>query len=625
MLQPTQEGNRSELERWFTPDTDVATQTSRGLRLVESLQDPRALSTVADVMARGGKGADKAAEVFQSLLPFAGTAELEAVKGRLARSGDAKMTEALTKVDSTLAERQNGVAPRAPEHSGAAVHLKEAANGLVDFGYDMTVGTAKQIIDDPLRFPTRMAAGMVTSLKNALSQSGGAIMGLATAGAYGSYGAQMTAELANTATWASGIAKTRRTNMHADKFGELHKVTKDGFARTMQAYEEIHRKPLVTQKIAKTLHLDMKTATPMKALGRMESAMRDTKNKLWYGTDLIYEADKAPKRGTIRKGAVWKDQGYEPVKVGKGKVIGTENQRLYNMMDSKWMEYKVATGAMKEAMAPTVLAGDFIKEMGLKIPRNKAQRAVFLEQLQTKLNERFPNGYFVKGIQDFNTGGNLPTNKTAFRTMYEGYHKEFVPYVKKVGENQDLLRTHPFQAGRMLNDLLKDPSSVIIQERMNLKKWTNKDLPIHKQPFNEFRVHVVHGKVVPGASSHRWSLLKNITDRKTLHGAEKFAQEVFDKMDDKYKKNMAYSPDIVQQADGSFKLIELNVGGNSGFLHRNPLAANKMVEAVTGRETNALYAARRLGYSAVASTVVATHQQHERVQDAPELPQAADQ
>ena len=52
----------------------------------------------------------------------------------------------------------------------------------------------------------------------------------------------------------------------------------------------------------------------------------------------------------------------------------------------------------------------------------------------------------------------------------------------------------------------------------------------------------------------------------------------------------------------------MNVGGNSGFLHRNPLAANKMVEAVTGRETNGLYVARRLGYSAVASTVLRTTQ-----------------
>jgi hypothetical protein len=618
---PKKSGFGAELERLVTPDADVVTQTERGLRLIEDLQDPRALPAVLGVMERGGETADKAADVFKNLLPFADADALSEIQGRLGGAKDGKLAGAQSQIAETLTQRQQGVAAKVSDHSGLGIHFREAAHGVLDMGYDLTVGTVKQAWDDPLRFVPRMAAGMVTSFNNAVKNSGGAIVGLVTAGAYGSFGSQMTQELANSATWASGFTKGRRTNMHAEKFGELHKVTKEGFARTMQAYEEIHRNPVVTTKIAKSLHLNMKTASSMKALGRLESAMRDAKHKLWYGTEIIYEADKPQKKGTIRKGAVWRDQGYESVKVGKGKVIGTENVRLYNKMDSKWMEYKVATGAMKNAMAPTVLGSEFIKEMGLKIPRNKAERAVFLEKLQAKLDEKFPKGYFVKGIQDFNTGGNLPTNKVNFRKMYEGYHKEFVPYEKKVGQNQDLLRAHPFQSGRMLNDLLTNPESVIIQERMDLKKWTEKKLPIHKQPFQEFRVHVVHGKVVPGASSHRWSLLKNLTDRKALHGAEKFAQDLFDNVPDNIKKNMAYSPDIVQMTDGSFKVIELNVGGNSGFLHRNPLAANKMVEAVTGRETNALYTARRLGYSAVASTVVATHQQHERVQDAKPLPE----
>lgn len=614
---PKGTGVKAELERLVTPDADVATQTERGLRLIADLQDPRALPAVLDVVQRGGETADKAADVFQGLLPFADAETLGHLQDRIVDTKDATLTTAKHLVDRTLTERRQGVAPQVSDHSGMGVHFREAARGLVDFGYDITVGTVKQAWDDPLRFVPRMAAGVVTSFHNAVKNSGGAIVGLATAGAYGSFGAQMTQELANSATWASGFAKTRKTTMHAERFGEMHKVTKDGFVRAMQCWDEIHKKPILTERLAKSLHVSGKTLAPV---GKLESYLRDTKNKLWYGTELIYEADKPQKKGQIRKGAVWKDQGWEKTRVEPGKTFGSENQKLYNRLDNKWAEYEVVSGAMPEGMAKTVRGGDFLKQQNLKIPRSKAARAAFLDKLQAKLNETFPKGYFVKGVQDFNTGGNLPTNKVNFRTMYEGYHEKFVPYEQKVGPNQDLLRAHPFQAGRMLNDLLTDPNSVVIQERMDLKKWTNKELPIHKQPFNEFRVHVVRGQVVPGASSHRWSLLKNLTDRKTMHGAEKFTQDLFDKIPGKIKDNMAFAPDIVQMADGSFKVIELNVGGNSGFLHRNPLAANKMVEAVTGRETNALYTVRRLGYGVAASTVVATHQDHQRVQDAPPLP-----
>jgi hypothetical protein len=628
MVEPAPEGKRSQLDRLVTPDADVATQTERGLRLIEDLQDPRALPTVLGIIERGGETAARASAVFKGLLPFAGATDLEAVQSRLskasgnalANAADNALAKAKNQVDQTLNERTRGVGPKAPERSGAEIHWREAGRGLVDFGYDMTVGTAKQVMDDPLRFVPRMAAGVVTSFHSAVKNSGGAIMGLATAGAYGSYGAQMTQELANSATWASGFSKGRRTKMHADKFADVHKVTKDGFARAMQCWDDVHKKPILTERLAKSLHVKGETLKP---IAKLESHLRDTKNKLWYGTEIIYEADAPQKKGTVRKGAVWKDQGWEPTKVKEGHTLGTENQALYDALDNKWAEYDVVSKAMPEAMAPTVLAKNFIEEMGLKVPRNKADRAVFLESLEAKLHERFPKGFFVKGVQDFNTGGNLPTNKSNFRALYEGYHREFVPFEKKVGPNQDLLRSHPFQGGRMLNDMLKNPESVVIQERMDLKKWTKKELPIHKQPFQEFRVHVVRGQVVPGASSHRWSLAKTMLDRKNMKGAEAFTQQLFDKLPDNIKKNMAFSPDIVQMADGSFKVIELNVGGNSGFLHRNPLAANKMVEAVTGRETNGLYLARRLGYSAVASTLVATHQQHARVQDAPELPKPA--
>ncbi|MBC7545952.1 MAG: ATP-grasp domain-containing protein, partial [Candidatus Sericytochromatia bacterium] len=554
--------------------------------------------------------AAEAGTVFQELLPFADAGTLQGLQGGLTTAADGALGQARTQVDHALSQRSQGQAAKAPEHSGAAIHWREAGRGVIDFAQDMTVGTFHQVVNDPLRFPTRMIAGMAISLHSAIKDSGGALVGLASAGAYGSFGAQMTQELANSATWVAGFAKPRRTNLHPE-FAETQKVTKNGFARAMHCWDDIHKNPVTTQKLAKSLSLGEGMA---KRLGNFESRVRDGKNKLWYGTEIIYQGEKQ-KRGEVRQGAVWKDQGWEPVKVEKGHTLGTENQKLYDALDNKWSEYELVHKADPSAMAKTVLAKDVIKELGLKIPTTKTGQAKFLTKFQAALDQKFPNGFFVKGVQDFNTGGNLPTNKSNFKTLYEGYHREFIPDAKKVNGEQSIMRAHPFHAGRMLDDLLRDPESVVIQERMNLKRYTKKELPIDVQPFQEFRVHVVRGQVVPGASSHRWGVMRTVLDRKDMHKAEAFTQALFDKLPAKAKKNMAFSPDIVKLEDGSFKLIELNVGGNSGFLHRNPLAANKMVEAVTGRETNGLYVARRLGYSAVASTVVATHQEHVRAQD----------
>jgi hypothetical protein len=602
---------------WFTPAADVGTQQSRGLRLAADLQDPRALTMIQPLLSQSGDVGAKAAETFKDLLPFADEATLAQLQSALKADRSPAATKALSAVDSTLAQRRQGVAAQAPTHSGAGVHFREAARGLGDMAYDMTVGTLKQVKHDPLHFPTQFAGGMVTSLKNAFSHTGGAIVGLASGGRYGSFGAQMTQELGNAAMWGSGFAKPRKTSLYP-QFAEVQKGAKEGFYRDLSSHGQfIPADPVVTNKVARSLHLPQ---TVSHAMGRAERGAMKSAMSFVYGTEVILPGEAKQVKGTI-----WRRSGEELSTADH--IIGTENKAVNDLFANKWQEFQILDGAVKGSMPETHLAKNLVAELGLELPKTMADRPAFVEKLQAKLNEKFPQGYFLKGVRDYNTGGNLPTNKTKFAEAYQGFVKEYQPLVEKLRKDhpnddlQPMLNNHPFQSGRTLHALMENPESVIIQEKLPLKKFTKKNLPLNKQPFQEFRVHTVKGQVIPGGSAHRWSDMHTITDRKTMKAAEAFVQTVMDKLPDEVKKKAALSPDVVQLEDGSFKIIEMNAGGDSGFLH--PVTegmpifkpAHNMVEAVTGRETDLMYLARRSKISLAVAATGATHQQHARVQD----------
>jgi hypothetical protein len=597
------------------PTLDAGTQQRRGLRLAAELQDGRALPLLLPMLQ--GKASAEARQVIQALLPYADGATLAQVQGDLRRT--APTDSLLQAIDQAVTERQSGKAARRPERSGLQVHLSEAAHGVVDMGYDMTVGMAKQVLRDPLRFPTQMIAGMGMSLHNALRHTGGAALGLVSGGRFGSFGAQMTAELTNAGMWASGFAAPRKKGMHRE-FADVQAMTKEGFVRDLSSHGQfIPTAAAMSSKIRAATHLPQVAA---EKVGGVAHKGAKKAIEFVYGTEVILPGEKTHVQGTV-----WRRTGEEASTATH--VIGTESKALNDLFANKWQEYQILNSAVKGSMPETHLATTMLKDLGLELPKTPAERAVFVERLQTKLNERFPQGYFLKGVRDYNTGGNLPTNKTDFSRAYKGFIEEYKPLYEKLRkENPDhdlqpQLSGHPFQSGRTLEALMDNPESVIVQEKLPLKKYTQKQLPLNEQPFQEFRVHTVKGKVIPGGSSHRWSDLHNITDRKTMLQAEAFVQKVFDQLPDEIKKGTALSPDVVQLQDGSFRIIEMNAGGDSGFLH--PIStglpvfapAHKLVEAVTGRETALHGTVRGALISVGASTLVATHQERARVQDNP--------
>jgi hypothetical protein len=602
---------------WFTPAADVGTQQSRGLRLAADLQDPRALTMIQPLLSQSGDVGAKAAETFKDLLPFADEATLAQLQTALQADRSPAGTKALSAVESTLAQRHQGVAAQAPTHSGAGVHFREAARGLGDMAYDMTIGTVKQVKNDPLHFPTQFVGGMVTSLKNAFSNTGGAIVGLASGGRYGSYGAQMTQELGNAAMWSSGFTAKRKTNLYPE-FKDMQDAAGHKFVRDMSAWGEfIPAEPAVAKKLQKALRLPDGVTT---RLGKVERSAIKGSMSFVYGAEVILPGERRDIAG-----AIWKEKGTEAT---TGKLtLGCVDKTAYDMFNNKWTEYSIVNKVAPGAMAETHLAKNLIKELGLELPKTPAEAPAFMEALQAKLNAKFPKGFFIKGVADYNTGGNLITNKANFVESLNGYHNEFKPYVAEMAKKfpdadlQPKINGHKYMSGRTLQAIIDNPETVIIQEKMALSKFTNKKLPINKQPFNEFRVHTVKGKVVPNASAHRWSDVQTYTQKKNRMAAEAWLQTVMDKMPKEITDATALSPDVAMLEDGSFKILEMNAGGDSGFLH--PVSgglpmtrmAHNLSEMVSGQETSLHLLQRRAKISTAVAAFGATHQQHARVQD----------
>jgi hypothetical protein len=604
MLAPA-EDTRSTFERWTQPKPNAVTQTKRALRLISDMQAPEALPAVLQVIARHDGASAKALETFKALLPYAGEADLIQLSSSLAalpEQGDVAAAKA--DLHQATESRRAGVAPLASDRSLAALHWRDAGRGVLDFVGDMTVGTVEQIIDDPLHFPTQMIWGIGASFAHAGKDAGSSLLGLVSAGRYGGFGAQMTQSMGNAMTWASGFSSPRKTNLHP-QFAEVQAMTKEGFARDLGSRAQ-YVKPGPT--VSQWLH--HKAGIPTAITGQLGKAEQHVKHgiaKLWYGTDAILPGETGK-----RAGAIWKDLGDEPMKADH--VLGSASKEMFEYFSNKYNEASTINQHSPGAMPETVLGKTMFEELGLKPPKDASQRPAFLQDLQKKLDERYPQGYFLKGVADYNTGGNLPTNKSRFAELYQGYEADYKPFEAKLkAENpgadlQPQLKSHPHQGGRTLAALLDDPNAVVIQEKLPLKKYTTKDVGLGKQPFHEFRLHIVHGKVVPGASSHRWSAWHEITGGKAKKAAEAWAQSQVDKLPRSITHATALCPDVVMLEDGSFKFIEMNAFGNSGFLHFNPKIAHSLVEAVTGKETGPAYVMRRLGRSAAASTLVATHQ-----------------
>lgn len=207
--------------------------------------------------------------------------------------------------------------------------------------------------------------------------------------------------------------------------------------------------------------------------------------------------------------------------------------------------------------------------------------ATQLDELQATLSKKYPNGYVVKPIEGAASGG-VPTHNARFADILAGKgnkaHKEW------------------------MEEMLEDPSDYMVQEYIPIAKsmatfakpplatgQAARKIQLHKQVPDEFRVHVFGGKVVRGASSHRWAAGQELYKRKQFRELDQFVQDAVNKLPDKgVGTPMAF--DVVKDTKGKWRIIEANVGGESGFLAPEASGASvrapqAVYKAVTGRSS----------------------------------------
>lgn len=233
----------------------------------------------------------------------------------------------------------------------------------------------------------------------------------------------------------------------------------------------------------------------------------------------------------------------------------------------KWREYQIFNQFAPGAMAPSSNIRDVLSELGYQVGHknpelrakqyeafrkqmaaNPKAREEMLNKLQGRLKEKYGPGYLLKDIDAAATGGKFPTDKHRFSDLAEQNSPE----------------------GKTLTNLIKNPSTVMAQEKLPLEQGTWLDRQFAKirglPSSKEVRVHVMNGAVAPDLTVPRFSPTMFLTGRKKMRGAEDFTRDLLGKLPEELRHG-TYALDVAPVTGGGYRLIESNPGYRSGLLN----------------------------------------------------------
>ncbi len=283
------------------------------------------------------------------------------------------------------------------------------------------------------------------------------------------------------------------------------------------------------------------------------------RDRFLYGSEILYTGD-APKGPVRVEGTVWHSNLSEArYFIGTRNPVIDERALMELIQDNKWEEAKILMKHVPDAFPRTENLAKLLASNGFQ----RAQ-ASDLTWIQKMLQERYPRGYFLKTVSGFFSAGNLPTEKTDLVNVHRKFVKDVKPLLEEtLARTGDITETHlelmglPNYEGRVIDALLEHPETVIIQEKI--------DVVISRGVVDEYRLHVADGKVIRGATQHRWDDARLVT-RESLAEVDRFAQNALDRLPPAMRR-MSYALDVMRTRDGGFQIIELNPGGESGYLY----------------------------------------------------------
>lgn len=301
-----------------------------------------------------------------------------------------------------------------------------------------------------------------------------------------------------------------------------------------------------------------------------------------YGTALLFDSGTArppasAEARAIRGTLIHNDLSGEP-----GTFFGQSNPALeclaeHGRYGDRWEEHLILERVAPELSPPAVRASELRSLAGVETGK-KDQRSL-LRAIQAELDGTFGQ-YILKARKGFNSEGHLPNDQDDFVALWSRFKNEFVPERAKLRRTIDdpdelnarLNETVPAASGQVIEALLADPSSVVVQRR----------LP-HR---DELRIHVVRGKVLAGATISRWGDGGRAPDPKDARRAEAAVERMLARLGEPISLGL----DLLV-TDSGFAIVDLNAGLQSGFYfpEYDVRVTNLLAEHFLGHETPYLH------------------------------------
>lgn len=330
-------------------------------------------------------------------------------------------------------------------------------------------------------------------------------------------------------------------------------------------------------------------------IGRLKDRFVRGVDKVIYEPASVVEARKGMTQAALKKAPVAKVEGAL-LPMGGPEQAASYRADLHLNMDPSVglkLEDKVREGKLLRSLPGNVAAKSELLSAHVTPTKATPQS---LDKLQSHLAEKYPSGYVIKPVDDAASGG-VPTHKDRFASILSSD--------KKTAHQEWMQR------------MMEDPDKFMVQEYIPIKQSRRtmslpprsggsgeRSYSIGKSVPDEWRVHVAGGKVIPDTTMHRWTFDAGMspTSRKEISDVDKFMQGAVQNMP-RDVRGVPMAADVVRAEDGTFKIIELNSGGQSGFLLSPALRGKgwNYYRGITGRHSQPEALVKGLGLGAATA------------------------
>jgi hypothetical protein len=345
---------------------------------------------------------------------------------------------------------------------------------------------------------------------------------------------------------------------------------------------------------------------------RPKTAIEEREMEMIYGSKLKFSTDKKKGVPYVKGKGVALHPGVEPelASIFRGDFnphLGTG--LAANRLD-KWREYKLANTLSPGSMSETTNAPALFKKAAatseLAPAKREALKADVLSCIahsngvcSPSLEERirsavqdffvltekeFPDGAFIKLTNEFATadGGKLITT---FKSDRKALADQFIHDLKVLSDEKKTytpdeldyaVELQEHRGSSLTHGLLFDPKKVMAQKKLDLVE-TEQGRPM------EFRIPFFNMEATAAIPRHTSEYLPEEAAAAKKAFNDAFAQS-------KKRIAIAGGADMVKTKDGSYRLMEFNVGGESGYGMGDsaPVASNRIVAAIQGKDTKML-------------------------------------